>query len=56
VKGIVEKKISSEIWNEARRDLLKNDLAKITGSEISPYDSAEKLIQHYKRDIEGMDL
>lgn len=56
VKGIVETNISSEIWNETRRNLLQNDLEKITGSEISPYDSAEKLITHYKRDINATEF
>lgn len=51
VKGIVEINISSEIWNKTRRNLLQNDLEKITSSKISPYDSAEKLIKHYKQDI-----
>jgi len=53
VKGIVENYISEDIWNLDRQKILTNELELITNSELSPYQSAEKIIHHYKEDILG---
>ena len=53
VKGIVENYLSDDIWNEERKQLLQNELDLITSSELSPYQSAESIISHYKEDILG---
>lgn len=51
VKGIVEEYLSHELWNATRTELLYNEISKITNSEVSPYDSAEKILDHYKDEI-----
>jgi LAO/AO transport system kinase len=51
VKGIVEKYVSDEIWNEERKKLLNTELSMITDRKLSPYDSAGNIISHYKNDI-----
>jgi LAO/AO transport system kinase len=51
VRSIVEYFIADEIWNEDRKNILKNQLNLISSSELSPYVSAEKIISHYKNDI-----
>lgn len=51
VKGIVEEHLSKELWNNTRTELLNNEISLITNSEVSPYDSAEKILAHYKDEI-----
>lgn len=51
VNGIVEDYISQEIWNSDRKEMLQNELELITNSKLSPYQSAEKIIKHYKKDL-----
>jgi GTPase len=51
VRGIVENYLSDDIWNEERKRLLQNELDLITNSELSPYQSAENIIDHYKKEI-----
>jgi LAO/AO transport system kinase len=51
VKGIVENYITEDIWNNERRILLGNELELITNNKISPYQSAEKIISHYKKEL-----
>lgn len=51
VKEIVESFVTNDIWNSARTEILQNELELITNSEISPYESAEKIIEHYKKEI-----
>ena len=51
VNGIVEDYISEEIWNRDRKEMLKSELELITNNKLSPYQSAEKIISHYKKDL-----
>ena len=51
VRGIVEDYISQEIWNNDRKRILQNELELITNSKLSPYQSAENIIKHYKKDL-----
>lgn len=51
VSGIVEDYISEEIWNRDRKEMLKSELELITNNKLSPYQSAEKIISHYKKDL-----
>jgi LAO/AO transport system kinase len=51
VKGIVENHITEDIWNSERKQILSNELELITNSKISPYQSAEKIISHYKKEL-----
>lgn len=51
VSGIVDNYIAQEIWNSARKEMLSSELELITNNELSPYESAEKIISHYKKDI-----
>lgn len=51
VKGIVEEYLSAELWNLTRKDILSTEISLITNSEVSPYDSASKIIEHYKEEI-----
>ena len=51
VKGIVENYIANDIWNPERKKILDEEIKLIVNNEISPYNSAEKIIQHYKKDI-----
>lgn len=51
IKGIVEKYISDDIWNNDRKLLLNDELKQITNRKLSPYLSAEKIIDHYKKDL-----
>ena len=51
VKEIVESYISEDIWNIDRKKILSDEIKLITNNKISPYQSAEKIIDHYKKDI-----
>lgn len=51
IKGIVEKYITEDIWNTDRKSLLKDELKLIKNRKLSPYQSAEKIIEHYKNDL-----
>ncbi len=51
VKGIVENYITEDIWNNERKQILGNELELITNNKISPYQSAEKIISHYKKEL-----
>ncbi len=51
VRGIVENFISNDIWNNERKNILEEELKLITNSSLSPYTSAEKIIEHYKKSL-----
>ena len=51
VRSIVEEYISSDIWTDNRRDILSKEIELITKNKLSPYQSAEKIIDHYKKEI-----
>ena len=51
VSGIVDNYIAEEIWNSARKEMLSDEIELITNNELSPYESAEKIISHYKKDL-----
>lgn len=51
VKEIVEDFVSDDIWNKDRKEILSKELEFIANSNLSPYKSAEKIIDHYKEEI-----
>ena len=51
VRGIVENHITEDIWNNERKQILSNELELITNNKVSPYQSAEKIISHYKKEL-----
>jgi len=51
IKEIVENFVSNDIWNDDRKEILSKELELITNSDLSPYQSAERIIKHYKEDI-----
>lgn len=51
IKTIVENCITEDIWNNERKLILKNELELIINNKISPYQSAEKIIAHYQKEL-----
>jgi LAO/AO transport system kinase len=51
VQSIVESIINEDLWNFERKQILQNELELITNNEVSPYQSSEKIIAHYKKDL-----
>ncbi|MEE9430219.1 MAG: methylmalonyl Co-A mutase-associated GTPase MeaB [Melioribacteraceae bacterium] len=51
IKEIVETNLSIDIWNDKRNDLLDTKTNDLSSTSLSPYLTAETIIEDYKKDI-----
>lgn len=51
IRDIIETRLSSEFWNEERTKILIKKTEEVIKSNLSPYEIAEKIIVHYKKEI-----
>ena len=51
IRDIIETRLSREFWNEERTKILIKKTEEVIKSNLSPYEIAEKIIAHYKKEI-----
>jgi len=51
IKEIVETNLSIDIWNDKRINLLNEKISDVSSTSVSPYFTAETIIEDYKKDI-----
>ncbi len=51
IKEIIDNLMTNDLWDDSRKKLLERSLQSVVEGKTSPYDVAEKIIKHFKKNL-----